>query len=85
MAVAGRESVVILSTRNEIWRYKIYDDSWQRVTSFIPNNDNLQTEYPVKLSHARCTVVLTNLGMQHETTHSLHLHAYQMHLKKIRI
>lgn len=63
MAIAGRDSVIILSARNEIWRYKVYDDSWQKVTPFIPSNDNLQTEYALKMSQAGCTVVLTNLGM----------------------
>ncbi|XP_014487466.1 PREDICTED: RCC1 domain-containing protein 1 [Dinoponera quadriceps] len=62
IAIAGRDSVIILSTLNEIWKYKIYDGSWQKVTPFIPNNDNLQTEYAIKMSQAGCTVVLTNLG-----------------------
>lgn len=61
MAIPGRESVVILSTHNEIWKYKVYDDSWQKVTPFISSHDTL-AEYPIKLSQAGCTVVLTNLG-----------------------
>lgn len=64
MAVPGRDSVIVLSTSNEIWKYKIYDDSWQKVTSFILNNDNIQTEYAIKISQGGCTVVLTNLGVQ---------------------
>lgn len=62
MAIAGRDSVIILSACNEIWKYKVYDDSWQKVTPFIPSNDDLQTEYAIKMSQAGCTVVLTNLG-----------------------
>ncbi|XP_071556273.1 RCC1 domain-containing protein 1 isoform X2 [Temnothorax nylanderi] len=62
LAAPGRDSVVVLSTRNEIWKYKIYDDSWQKVTPFIPSNDNMQIEHAIKLSQAGCTVVLTNLG-----------------------
>lgn len=34
MAIPGRESVVILSTQNEIWKYKVYDDSWQKNSTF---------------------------------------------------
>lgn len=64
MAVPGRDSVVVLSTRNEIWKYKIYDGSWQKVTPFILSSDNQQVEYAIKISQAACTVVLTNLGMQ---------------------
>ncbi|KYN39490.1 E3 ubiquitin-protein ligase HERC2 [Trachymyrmex septentrionalis] len=62
LAIPGRNSVVVLSTRNEIWKYKIYDDTWQKVTPFIPNNDNIQVEHAIKLSQAGCTVILTNLG-----------------------
>lgn len=62
IAIPGRESVIILSTHNEIWKYKVYDDSWQKVTPFIPSNDNTLPEYAIKLSQAGCTVVLTNLG-----------------------
>ncbi|XP_032680006.1 RCC1 domain-containing protein 1 [Odontomachus brunneus] len=62
IAIAGRDNVIILSARNEIWKYKMYDDSWQKVTPFILSNDNLQTEYAIKMSQAGCTVVLTNLG-----------------------
>lgn len=62
MAVPGRDTIIVLSTRNEIWKYKIYDDSWQKVTSFIFSNDNIQAEHAVKISQAGCTVVLTNLG-----------------------
>ncbi|EFN89544.1 RCC1 domain-containing protein 1 [Harpegnathos saltator] len=62
MAIAGRDSVIILSTHNEIWKYKVYDDSWQKVIPFIPSNDNLHAEYAIKMSQAGCTVVLTNLG-----------------------
>ncbi|XP_070170523.1 RCC1 domain-containing protein 1 [Polyergus mexicanus] len=62
IAIPGRENVIILSTRNEIWKYKVYDDSWQKVTPFISSNDNTLPEYAIKLSQAGCTVVLTNLG-----------------------
>ncbi|KYQ50218.1 E3 ubiquitin-protein ligase HERC2 [Trachymyrmex zeteki] len=62
LAIPGRDSVVVLSTRNEIWKYKIYDDTWQKVTPFIPSNDNIQVEHAIKLSQAGCTVILTNLG-----------------------
>ncbi|XP_011174441.1 RCC1 domain-containing protein 1 [Solenopsis invicta] len=62
IAVPGRDSVVVLSTRDEIWKYKIYDDSWHKVTLFISNNDDVQAEHAIKLSQAGCTVVLTNLG-----------------------
>lgn len=63
MAIPGRESVVILSTHNEIWRYKVYDDSWQKVAPFISSHDDTLAEHPIKLSQAGCTVVLTNLGI----------------------
>jgi len=64
LAIPGRDSVVVLSTCNEIWKYKIYDDSWQKVIPFILSNDNIQAEHAIKLSQAGCTVVLTNLGVK---------------------
>jgi len=64
MAAPGRDSVVVLSTCNEIWKYKIYDDFWQKVTPFILSNDNTQIEHAIKISQTECTVVLTNLGVK---------------------
>nr|XP_012222921.1 PREDICTED: RCC1 domain-containing protein 1 [Linepithema humile] len=62
IAVPGHDYIIILSTHNELWKYKIYEDSWQKVTPFIPSSDNTSAEYAIKLSQGRCTVVLTNLG-----------------------
>ncbi|KAL0129864.1 hypothetical protein PUN28_001850 [Cardiocondyla obscurior] len=62
IACPGQDSVIILSTCNEIWKYKIYDDSWQKVTPFIFNEDKTQAEYIIKILQTKCTIVLTNLG-----------------------
>ncbi|XP_053975337.1 RCC1 domain-containing protein 1-like [Hylaeus volcanicus] len=61
-AAVGKDSIVIVSIDNEMWRYKIYENSWNKVTNFIPSNDDLKDEYPVKVLQGGCTVVLTNLG-----------------------
>lgn len=61
-AAIGKDSVVILSRDNEVWRYKVYENSWKKVTNFIPSNDDSEIEYPVKLLQGGCTVALTNLG-----------------------
>ncbi|XP_017889843.1 RCC1 domain-containing protein 1-like [Ceratina calcarata] len=61
-AAIGKDSIIILSKDNEIWRYKIYENSWKKVTNFIPSNSESENEYPVKVSQGGCTVALTNLG-----------------------
>ncbi|KZC14969.1 PREDICTED: ultraviolet-B receptor UVR8 [Dufourea novaeangliae] len=62
IAAIGTESIVILSSSNELWRYKIYENSWKKVINFLPSNDDSASEYPVKILQGGCTVVLTNLG-----------------------
>ncbi|KAI4503725.1 hypothetical protein M0802_001128 [Mischocyttarus mexicanus] len=59
---AGRESVIISTTSNEIWQYRIYEKSWKKVSNFININEELEDEYPIKISQGGCTVILTNLG-----------------------
>ncbi|KOC59233.1 E3 ubiquitin-protein ligase HERC2 [Habropoda laboriosa] len=61
-AAPGRDNVVILSKDNELWRYKIYENSWKKVDNFIFNSNESENEYPVKIAQGGCTVVLTNLG-----------------------
>ncbi|KAG7189944.1 hypothetical protein KM043_006105 [Ampulex compressa] len=60
--VTNQDSIIVLSIDHCLWRYKFYDDSWKRISTFIPANDGIQCEYPVKISQGRCTVVLSNLG-----------------------
>lgn len=61
-AAIGKDSVIVLSKDNEIWRYKIYENCWQKVINFIPGSTESKYEYPVKVSQGGCTVALTNLG-----------------------
>ncbi|XP_015585366.1 RCC1 domain-containing protein 1 isoform X2 [Cephus cinctus] len=62
-AVAGKEYVVILSSRNDVWRYNIYERLWRKVQNFIPTNEDSEPEYTIEISHGGSTVVaLTNLG-----------------------
>ncbi|XP_043265711.1 RCC1 domain-containing protein 1 [Colletes gigas] len=60
-AAVGKNNIVILSRDIETWQYKIYKNSWRKVTNFIPRNDS-ENEYPLKILQGGCTVVLTNLG-----------------------
>ncbi|KAK2588070.1 hypothetical protein KPH14_004135 [Odynerus spinipes] len=59
---AGREDIIILTTANEIWRYRLYERCWKKVPNFIRVNEGLEDEYPIKISQGGCTVILTNLG-----------------------
>lgn len=61
-AATGRNNIVILSNDNEIWLYKIYENTWKRIINFIGESDNSEKEYPIKIIQGGCTVVLTNLG-----------------------
>ncbi|XP_023289405.1 uncharacterized protein LOC105701501 isoform X2 [Orussus abietinus] len=61
-AAVGRESIMIVSTSNDIWQYKIYDNVWRKIASFIPRNDDSDEEHVVKIVQGGCTVALTNLG-----------------------
>ncbi|XP_076376771.1 RCC1 domain-containing protein 1 isoform X2 [Megalopta genalis] len=63
-AAIGKDNIVVLSNSDELWKYKIYEtnDSWKKVTNFIPSNDDSDREYPVKVLQGGCTVVLSNLG-----------------------
>ncbi|XP_035739654.1 RCC1 domain-containing protein 1-like isoform X2 [Vespa mandarinia] len=59
---AGKESVIISTTTNEIWQYRLYEKSWKKVPNFINASNELKEEYPIKISQGGCTVILTNLG-----------------------
>lgn len=61
-AAIGKDNVVILSNDNEIWQYKIYEDTWKKVINFIGSGDDSEKEYAVKIIQRGCTVALTNLG-----------------------
>ncbi|XP_078053487.1 RCC1 domain-containing protein 1 isoform X2 [Augochlora pura] len=63
-AAIGKDNIVVLTDSDELWKYKIYEtnDSWKKVTNFIPSNDDSDREYPVKVLQGGCTVVLSNLG-----------------------
>ncbi|XP_076235578.1 RCC1 domain-containing protein 1 [Calliopsis andreniformis] len=61
-AATGKDNIIVLSKDNEIWRYKIYENSWKKAFNFIPSNDNSENEYPIKILQEGCAVVLTNLG-----------------------
>lgn len=64
MAVPCQDRIFLFSTHNEIWTYKIYDDSWERLISDSTEKTFLEDEYPIKLSKVECLIILTNLGMQ---------------------
>nr|XP_050864768.1 RCC1 domain-containing protein 1 isoform X1 [Vespula vulgaris] len=59
---AGKESIIISTTNNEIWQYRLYEKSWKKVPNFINASKELEEEYPIKISQGGCTVILTNLG-----------------------
>ncbi|KAH0956259.1 hypothetical protein HN011_004911 [Eciton burchellii] len=59
MAIPCQDRIFIFSTSNEIWTYKIYDDSWERLALEI---NFVESEYGIKLSKAECLVILSNLG-----------------------
>ncbi|XP_076759449.1 RCC1 domain-containing protein 1 [Xylocopa sonorina] len=61
-AAIGKDNIIIMTTNNEMWQYKIYENSWKKVNNFICNSSDSENEYPVKILQAGCTVVLTNLG-----------------------
>lgn len=63
LAAPGRDNIVVLSKDNEIWQYKLYENSWKKVINFIGSNNYTENEYPVKIVQGGCTVVLTNLGI----------------------
>nr|XP_003704761.1 PREDICTED: RCC1 domain-containing protein 1 [Megachile rotundata]XP_012143900.1 PREDICTED: RCC1 domain-containing protein 1 [Megachile rotundata] len=61
-AAIGKDNIIILSNDNEMWQYKIYDNSWKKVINFMSVRSDSESEYPVKIVQEGCTVVLTNLG-----------------------
>ncbi|XP_012264946.2 RCC1 domain-containing protein 1 [Athalia rosae] len=66
-AIAGKETITVLSTANEIYQYKIFERRWKKVMNFIHSNDDVNDdppdhEYPVKIFQGGCTVALTNHG-----------------------
>ncbi|EZA52561.1 E3 ubiquitin-protein ligase HERC2 isoform X2 [Ooceraea biroi] len=62
MAIPCQDRIFIFSTRNEIWTYKIYDDSWERLVPDIMSKTFMEGEYGIKLSKAECLIILSNLG-----------------------
>ncbi|XP_043268857.1 E3 ubiquitin-protein ligase HERC2 [Venturia canescens] len=63
-ATGGVDNITILTSNNEIWRYKIYEKSWKKVPRFIPLKDDGDetVEKIVKMDQGKVVVALTNLG-----------------------
>ncbi|XP_033219280.1 probable E3 ubiquitin-protein ligase HERC4 isoform X2 [Belonocnema kinseyi] len=62
IALAGPESVTILSANNDLWQYKIFEKRWKKVSKFISDSEDGGEECVVKIAGVRCLVALTNLG-----------------------
>ncbi|XP_063992389.1 probable E3 ubiquitin-protein ligase HERC3 [Diachasmimorpha longicaudata] len=61
-ALAGTDTVTIVSESQKIWQYKIYEDQWREIDNFLPSNDENLEESISKIERNSCIVALTNLG-----------------------
>ncbi|XP_051157356.1 uncharacterized protein LOC127279187 [Leptopilina boulardi] len=61
-ALAGKENVTILTTKNNLWQYNLYEKIWKKVNKFISICEDTDEEYIVKIDGERSVVALTNFG-----------------------
>lgn len=59
---AGRDEIIILTENNDVWRYRLYEAHWKKVSRFANTSQGSEDEYPIKILQGGCTIVLTNIG-----------------------